>query len=339
MTVFCSVLVFIGKLLLLILAVILAVILILLLIPVKYSGKAFGNSDTITADIRVTWLFRAVSFALCLEKDGSQFSKNADFRIFGISPSRLKRNAAVRKSEHRKQKRKKALKKLKENNPAEYVRLKEEARERKLVQMKESEKDVPRPEEADKSEQSSKKPSSRDRLVGILSVLQNKLTLLIRTVFEKGSELIVKIWKIPGYIYTKIFETAGAIAQKVETVLRWTDFLGDLRTRRAIVRLKKSVFRLLRHIKPRSVSGDAVIGFDDPSLTGSVTGLASAFYPAIYGRLKLVPDFSEKRFEGNIALRGRIIPVVPVFIALITVLDRNVRYCYHYIKNRNKEDL
>lgn len=77
-------------------------------------------------------------------------------------------------------------------------------------------------------------------------------------------------------------------------------------TKRAFTKVKKQVFYLLRHLKPRIIKGSIHYGFEDPAITGEVLAGISMFYPVISPHFEIVPDFLEVCLEGEVILKGHI---------------------------------
>ena len=52
--------------------------------------------------------------------------------------------------------------------------------------------------------------------------------------------------------------------------------------------------------------GKVIFGTGDPCSTGELLGVLALFY-AWYGNgVQIIPDFEQKRIEGNVSFRGRI---------------------------------
>ncbi len=106
--------------------------------------------------------------------------------------------------------------------------------------------------------------------------------------------------------------------------------VDDPRNRKAVRHLKDELVRLLKAIWPKRCSGYLQYGFSDPSITGEITGVISLLPLAYQKRLHIIPDFAadENYFEGEITIKGRLMIVTLVAIALRLLLDKNVRYLY-----------
>ena len=52
-------------------------------------------------------------------------------------------------------------------------------------------------------------------------------------------------------------------------------------TKAALSKVKKIIFRILRHIKPVKLKGEVYFGFDDPAATGYALGGLACFIPCL----------------------------------------------------------
>lgn len=78
-----------------------------------------------------------------------------------------------------------------------------------------------------------------------------------------------------------------------------------------IIRLiLKNGGKLLKHILPRKIRGRIHFGTSDPAQTGEILGAVSVLF-AIYGQgVRVIPDFDQAVFEGEVELRGSLMGIV-----------------------------
>ena len=88
---------------------------------------------------------------------------------------------------------------------------------------------------------------------------------------------------------------------------------------------KQSIIKILRHVLPRRMRGFIRFGFDDPAVTGIVTGGAALFYPKYRDTLVLEPDFGQECFEADCRGRGRIHPGFFLYMGLKALWNPDVR--------------
>ena len=74
----------------------------------------------------------------------------------------------------------------------------------------------------------------------------------------------------------------------------------------AFLKVKRTIFKVLRHILPQKFSGWIHFGMEDPEQTGRLLGAAAVLYPAYHGRLNIQPDFDRQIFEAKVSFSGRI---------------------------------
>lgn len=88
---------------------------------------------------------------------------------------------------------------------------------------------------------------------------------------------------------------------------------------------KQSIIKILRHVLPRRMRGFIRFGFDDPAVTGIVTGGAALFYPKYRDTLVLEPDFGQECFEADCRGRGRTHPGFFLYMGLKALWNPDVR--------------
>ena len=101
--------------------------------------------------------------------------------------------------------------------------------------------------------------------------------------------------------------------------------LFDPKNRPAFLKLKRELFRILRHLKPLRLEGKLYFGFEDPAATGYALGALSLLYPVYEDHVALYPDFEAKKLEGELYIYERIRLSVFVAAALRIILDKDIR--------------
>ena len=335
-----------GKILLIILLLLLLLLLLVLFVPISYRVYLEGEKKRIESRAGVTWLFRAVAFEVYFRKAEGETGKQTDLRLFGVSLPGLKKKLSDRKKKKIKQQKKKQLEAVRKTDPDQYEQLRAEALARKKEREEErrrreaeeramAEERTPAPPPVDSG--LSKKERRRRRRIRKTADFLLFLKRMILRVFEFAAEAAVRILELPGKVMERLLRFISDAAATLRKIRRWTDFLLDARTKRAAVKLKKALFGILRAVRPRRITGRAAFGFDDPALTGEAAGLAYALQGPAGNHLLLIPDFTEKKFEGNLEIAGRIFLVRIAAAALGAIISKDVRYCYRFIKNRDKE--
>lgn len=111
-------------------------------------------------------------------------------------------------------------------------------------------------------------------------------------------------------------------------------------TRQAFHLASAQLCRTLRHVLPRRINVRAAVGTGDPASTGQVLAVQGILYPWLGDKVQIVPDFEERRFEGEFHLKGQLRAGVVGFYALRLTLDKNVRRLIGILRGRtaDKED-
>lgn len=294
-------------------ALLLSVLLLLLFCPVRYliqgSKPEEGGMSGLKGQIRVSWLFRGITFRLFYENKETK----TDFRIFGISADKFRRRKkkasgkSARPEEKISDENISAEKELPSLEKLPSVTETEEKTEMLKIQEKAAKEKEEKREEIQESEPEKKKP-------GLL----------------KG--FMEKIKSIPAKI-RKIRLTIKRTCVKIEW---WKGFFSNPRIKEAISFCWKDVKKLIRHILPVKVEGNVTFGFEDPSITGRIVALLGMSIPFHKNRIQVMPLFQTDRniLEGNIKMKGRIYGVVLVKTAAEIYFNKNVKYMINRWKHK-----
>lgn len=104
----------------------------------------------------------------------------------------------------------------------------------------------------------------------------------------------------------------------------------------------KNVFRrfrhhlayLWKHLKPDRIRGELKYGFNDPSLTGELTGILYLLLPAGHYQIRLEPDFENAVYEGDLSIRGHIRICHLVRIVACVFFDKEFRALLKRFQNK-----
>lgn len=114
------------------------------------------------------------------------------------------------------------------------------------------------------------------------------------------------------------------------------DFFQDERTQRFLRFLKQKVFRFLRELLPRRMSGALRFGFADPALTGQGAALAAMLLPLYRDNLEIEPLFDREELAGKLVFRGHIRLFVFLFGAAQLWFHPDFRFVYRHLRGKNK---
>ena len=136
---------------------------------------------------------------------------------------------------------------------------------------------------------------------------------------EKIKEIIEKV----KCTFRNICDTI----KKIKTEVNFYKKLWDRQeTKDALNNVFGQLLYLLKKIKPSKIEGDLVFGTGDPATTGQAIGAIAALYGFFPEKLHITPDFEEKKYEGNIHVKGKLRLIHVVIIAVKLIADRNFRY-------------
>lgn len=119
-------------------------------------------------------------------------------------------------------------------------------------------------------------------------------------------ELVAKICRFFQNIWYTIIGICDKIKKIRENIEYYLDVLQSDAFLKSYALCKKELGRILSYIKPRKVQADLMIGMGDPAATAKILSYYGMLYPIIGGNVNIVPDFDEKRIEGNVLIKGKL---------------------------------
>ncbi|MBR5356888.1 MAG: DUF2953 domain-containing protein, partial [Lachnospiraceae bacterium] len=94
---------------------------------------------------------------------------------------------------------------------------------------------------------------------------------------------------------------------------------------RAFDKAKDSLVRLIKHILPRKWNLDAVVGFEDPSVTGQILVYYSALIPFIASHVHVKGDFENVVTDVKLDAKGRITLIVLLTVLLSAYFNKDIK--------------
>lgn len=126
-----------------------------------------------------------------------------------------------------------------------------------------------------------------------------------------------------------VIKIVRKMKKKVHSVQDLVDILRSDAGRAFICIVKENVIHLWKQIHPRRMRGKVIFGTGDPCSTGELLGVLALFY-AWYGNgVQIIPDFEQKRIEGNVSFRGRIRMITLICIAWRIIKNKDGRKLLH----------
>ncbi|WP_105614992.1 DUF2953 domain-containing protein [Vallitalea okinawensis] len=291
----------IGIVLVSIVGFILLLILIVLFVPIRYEGE-FEYDEELTLKAKVSWFLKL--FSIKWEYINNEM--HIKIRVIKLLKDKNKEKT--------------------DNNPVKEVRDKAPNKvDNKIVDDKTVDKDL----DSDKDD---------DKVIP-------ELVTEYRQADNIPSETKKEIKKTERQVKDKGFENQSTIEHKTKKKRNKTKYKKKTKTqepsildkikavyqhedREAVFRsCKKSLIKLLKHIKPRKFNISLVVGFEDPSNTGYVLALDGVLKPFIdkNNHLQIQGEFNNEIFEGKGYFKGRIYLYYITLIAGKLLLDKKVR--------------
>lgn len=300
------VLVTIAKVIGILLAVLVIVALAILFAAVRYCGKI--SFDDKKAQISIRWLGVVLRVPVLITEKDLQWK----VRVFGVPI--LRSDGAHKKRRSKKSSAPKAQKR-KAEKAAETVQKTQESskQEKKALSVNleksptasEQEKQIAPKQTTDQREEQSAFRQADER---------EKKPRGIRQLF---------LW------LQNVIKIVRKIKKKVHSVQDLVDILRSDAGKAFICIVKENVIHLWKQIHPRRMRGKVIFGTGDPCSTGELLGVLALFY-AWYGNgVQIIPDFEQKRIEGNVSFRGRIRMITLICIAWRIIKNKDGRKLLH----------
>lgn len=295
----------IGIVLLAVLGLLLLLILLVVFFPVSYRINA-SYQETLTAKVKVSWLFHFVSVTL----DYGEKGKRCILRLLGIPLTDFLNPKPKKEKKKGKKKKRRAAKKR--NAPKKQGEQKQDTQRQDAQRKPDTQPDPGMKKEAPQKEPTQKEAPPQQKNI---------------------AEWFAKLIRFPA----RLLEVLKSILQKCrdlwnkgvhirEKLAKWLEVLQRERTKIAVGKAKRQIVRLLKQILPRKWNAYVEFGFDDPAVTGQILG----YYWMLIGvwgeHFICVPDFEHKVFSGNIEAKGRIQVFQLIYAAYQFMFDKDLVY-------------
>lgn len=137
-------------------------------------------------------------------------------------------------------------------------------------------------------------------------------------------------------------EKISAIVDKIKSikdnVSYYTQLLQESTTKRILQRILDKVAAVLKHIRPRKLEADLLIGTGSPDTTGYLMGAYGVFLPVLGRKINITPDFTQAVIQGRIDIRGHITVLVLLINACKLIFDKELRILIKKLKNGGKKN-
>jgi len=139
-------------------------------------------------------------------------------------------------------------------------------------------------------------------------------------------------------ILFKIKEFYDKIKKVIGDIRYYWDLLQKKENRLLLERCKKWLLKILKNVKPKVLSVDAIIGTGSPDTTGYVLAVYGMLSPLYGYQINIVPDFDEKIFEGKILIKGKVTIFVLLYYCVRIYFDKQMQKLIEILKGRNNEN-
>lgn len=326
------VLVTIAKVIGILLAVLVIVALAILFAAVRYCGKI--SFDDKKAQISIRWLGVVLRVPVLITEKDLQWK----VRVFGVPI--LRSDGAHKKRRSKKSSAPKAQKR-KAEKAAETVQKTQESskQEKKALSVNleksptasEQEKQIAPKQATDKTDEQNVPKKQSDKTEEQIASKQTTDQREERSAFRQADEREKKPRGIRQLFLwlQNVIKIVRKMKKKVHSVQDLVDILRSDAGKAFICIVKENVIHLWKQIHPRRMRGKVIFGTGDPCSTGELLGVFALFY-AWYGNgVQIVPDFEQKRIEGNVSFRGRIRMITLICIAWRIIKNKDGRKLLH----------
>ncbi len=300
------VLVTIAKVIGILLAVLVIVALAILFAAVCYCGKI--SFDDKKAQISIRWLGVVLRVPILITEKDLQWK----VRVFGVPI--LRSDGAHKKRRSKKSSAPKAQKRKAEKAAETVQKTQESSKQEKKALSVNLEKSPTAPEQEKQIAPKQTTDQREEQSAFRQADEREKKPRGIRQLF---------LW------LQNVIKIVRKMKKKVHSVQDLVDILRSDAGKAFICIVKENVIHLWKQIHPRRMRGKVIFGTGDPCSTGELLGVFALFY-AWYGNgVQIVPDFEQKRIEGNVSFRGRIRMITLICIAWRIIKNKDGRKLLH----------
>lgn len=300
------VLVTIAKVIGILLAVLVIVALAILFAAVRYCGKI--SFDDKKAQISIRWLGVVLRVPVLITEKDLQWK----VRVFGVPI--LRSDGAHKKRRSKKSSAPKAQKRKAEKAAETVQKTQESSKQEKKALSVNLEKSPTAPEQEKQIAPKQTTDQREEQSAFRQADEREKKPRGIRQLF---------LW------FQNVIKIVRKIKKKVHSVQDLVDILRSDAGKAFICIVKENVIHLWKQIHPRRMRGKVIFGTGDPCSTGELLGVLALFY-AWYGNgVQIIPDFEQKRIEGNVSFRGRIRMITLICIAWRIIKNKDGRKLLH----------
>lgn len=148
--------------------------------------------------------------------------------------------------------------------------------------------------------------------------------------------IFTRIGKICDNFILAVKRKLEAVVLKIKELKNKTNqykkFLRSSWTKKSLTVLKINVIKLLKHLNPKKIKGKVTYGTGDPASTGQQLGYMAVALPLYYNKIDITPDFSQKIFQGDIFMKGRVRVCNILYYACKVYFNKDVQKTIKHFK-------
>lgn len=291
----------IGICLLCLIGLLLLCIGLVLFVPVRYRASGSYIEKQLKLLGGVTWLCHIISVRIFYDGEKQEDKSRVLVKIFGIAIM----DTAKKETKKAKEPKEDVLE-VPKKPPHEQAAEEKEKTKSRMPEIAQKPKAEVQKNEEKKSEE------KKDEAARVEHTKSKKSLLAKLTAFRQ-----------------KMSDAFKRLCDRLETINQKKDKLMDIlfseENKKTFVLLKRSIFKLIRHILPRRIEGWIHFGTDNPEKTGRMLGWLAVFYPLYAERLKIAPDFEKEIFETKFLAVGKIQAFTFVSTGIKIMLNKDLR--------------
>lgn len=296
----------IGICLLCLIGLLLLCIGLILFVPVRYRASGSYIEKQLKLLGSVTWLCHIISVRIFYDGEKQEDKSRVLVKIFGIAIM-----DTAKKETKKARAPKEAVLESPKKPPHEQTAEEKEKTKSRLPEIAQKPKAEVQKDEVQKDEVQ-KNEEKKDEAARVEHTKSKKSLLAKLTAFRQ-----------------KMSDAFKRLCDRLETINQKKDKLMDIlfseENKKTFVLLKRSIFKLIRHILPRRIEGWIHFGTDNPEKTGRMLGWLAVFYPLYAERLKIAPDFEKEIFETKFLAVGKIQAFTFVSTGIKIMLNKDLR--------------
>lgn len=309
-----------------IVGLIVLLLLFFLFVPIRYKGS-LDYFEKGNGWVKIYWLLHIVSVKLTIEQNHPQLA----IKILGIPLGSRKR--------------KKEEDQFDFETGTEFSQ--SQAEPAKLPETVKEEVEIQHTEETNSEiEQSSQKDEAE--LFDEQEETNEQVEPETISFWKKGIQKVQIIWRrissIPSKlkaVWENFKATVLAIGKKLtsskQKLTEIKEILLEENSRMVYGFLKVRLLRIVQHIRPKKFQLYLHYGFEDPALTGEVTGVMAMFLGWYENAISLEPDFQQSVLEGSLKFRGRVRIAVLLWEGIRVVFHKSFRVMIKKLMGKIKE--